>query len=104
MEEPVDEGVGLESGDGGGRLAAVVAGEHVMPLQDLVEHDAVDEPAEADAYEKGGELGGRVEVVPVRRRASCFSQSPWRSPIPRLGVRHYASLDAVLACHDSAGG
>jgi hypothetical protein len=29
----------------------------VMPLQDLVEHDAVDEPAEAQAHEQAGGAG-----------------------------------------------
>jgi hypothetical protein len=42
VEEPVREHVPLQRCRG----PAVGAGEHVVPLSDLVEHDAVDEPAE----------------------------------------------------------
>lgn len=48
VEEAVLEGVGLEAGDGGGRMAAL-AGEQVVPLEDLVEDDAVEEAANGDA-------------------------------------------------------
>jgi hypothetical protein len=48
VEEPVGERVRLEAGDGRLRVAAL-AGQHVVPLQDLVEDDAVDEAAEPDA-------------------------------------------------------
>ena len=44
VEEPVGQCVRLEPGDGVGRVVAGV-GEHVVPLQDLVENDPVDEPA-----------------------------------------------------------
>jgi hypothetical protein len=47
VEEPVGERVGLQAGDGRHRMLAR-AGQHVVPLQDLMEHDAVDEAAEAD--------------------------------------------------------
>jgi hypothetical protein len=33
-------------------------GEHVVPLEHLVQHDAVDEAAEADSHQEGGRLGG----------------------------------------------
>jgi hypothetical protein len=52
VEEPVDERVRLQPGHGVHRLAAVIASEHVVPLQDLVKHDPVDEPAEAQAQDK----------------------------------------------------
>jgi hypothetical protein len=50
MEEPVGQGVGLEPGH---RVRRVVDGgrEHVVPLQDLVEDDAVHEPAEAHSQQ-----------------------------------------------------
>ena len=44
MEEAVPQGVRFQSGDGLRRIVAVV-GEHVVPLQDLVEHDPVHESA-----------------------------------------------------------
>lgn len=50
MEEPVGKGVVLEPQHGRGRAAALGA-EHVVPLQDLMEHDAVDKAAEANAKE-----------------------------------------------------
>jgi len=52
MEEPVDERVRLQTGNGVHRLTAVLAGEHVVPLENLVQQDAVDEPAEADAHQQ----------------------------------------------------
>ena len=45
---PSQRVLGLEAGDGRCRVVAG-AGEHVVPLQQLMEHDAVDEAAEADA-------------------------------------------------------
>jgi hypothetical protein len=54
MEEAVDQRVGLQPGDGVHRLAAVVPGEHVVPLQDLVEDDTVDETAKSEAQDEGG--------------------------------------------------
>ena len=53
VEEAVHECVLLQSGDGVGRVLAR-AGEHVVPLEDLVKHDAVDEPAEADPQQERG--------------------------------------------------
>jgi hypothetical protein len=54
VEEPVDERVRLQPGDRVHPLSAVVAGEHVVPLQDLMEHDAIDEPAKPEAQDKCG--------------------------------------------------
>jgi hypothetical protein len=48
MEESVGEGVRLEARDRRLRVAAL-AGQHVVPLQDLVQDDAVDEAAEPEA-------------------------------------------------------
>jgi len=70
VKETVYERVGLEPSHGVHRLAAAVAREHVVPLQDLVERDPVDEAAEPKAQDKGG---------CARRRH--------RRPPTRLGVR-----------------
>jgi hypothetical protein len=48
MEEPVGEGVVLKA-DNAGRRTATFGCEHVVPLENLVEGDAVHEAAEADA-------------------------------------------------------
>ena len=44
VKEPVAERVRFQTGDRGGGVGVDVA-HHVMPLQDLVEHDAVEEAA-----------------------------------------------------------
>jgi hypothetical protein len=46
VEEPVGEGVRLEAGDRTARMVTRIR-EQVMPLQDLMENDAVDEPTQA---------------------------------------------------------
>src|SRR5829696_1814190 len=53
MEEAVRKRVRLEARHRRGRVAALAA-QHVVPLEDLVEDDAVDEPAEPDAEEDAG--------------------------------------------------
>jgi hypothetical protein len=58
VEQPVDEGVRLEPRDGIHPLAAVVTREHVVPLEDLVEDDAVDEAPEPEPQHKGGRRRG----------------------------------------------
>jgi hypothetical protein len=60
VEEPVGEGVRLEPGDGRLRIAAL-AREHVVPLQDLVQHDAVHEAAQPDAEHDAGRSGRSLE-------------------------------------------
>jgi hypothetical protein len=71
VEQPIPNGVGLEAIDG---RCGVVAGaaEHVVPLQELVEHDAVDEAAEADAEQEAAgveatllTLDGPFESIPL---------------------------------------
>jgi hypothetical protein len=47
MEKPVRQRVVLEAGDCRGRMVAC-ARQHVVPLEDLVKQDAVEEPAEPD--------------------------------------------------------
>jgi len=47
VEDAIPEGIHLEVLDTVGRVAR--AGQHVVPLQDLMQHDAVEEPAEAKA-------------------------------------------------------
>jgi hypothetical protein len=64
VEEAVRERVRLEARDRGARLPTPVAGEHVMPLEHLVEHDAVEEAAQADAKEKAW-CEGRPHGVPL---------------------------------------
>ena len=53
VKEAVPERVGLKSGDRRLRIAAL-AGQHVVPLKDLVQDDAVHEPAEADPEQDAG--------------------------------------------------
>ncbi len=67
VEEAVREGVRLEPGDGGLGIA-LGAREHVVPLQDLVQHDAVHEAAEAYAQEDPG-----CRERPSRRHVARFS-------------------------------
>lgn len=54
VKEPVREGVVLQTTDGASRTTPFVR-EQVVPLEDLVKEDAVDESAEADAHEEGRE-------------------------------------------------
>ena len=51
MEEAVGERVHFQVCHGVGRS---ITGEHVMPLEDLVEDDAVQEPAESEAHDEAG--------------------------------------------------
>ena len=52
MEEPVEEGIDLQVFDGVRRVAG--ARDHVMPLEHLVQHDAVEESPEPQAEEDAG--------------------------------------------------
>jgi hypothetical protein len=56
MEKAVPERIRLQSGDRGFRVVAF-AGEHMVPLKDLVEDDAIHQPSEADPEEESGEAG-----------------------------------------------
>jgi hypothetical protein len=78
MEEAVKHDVGLEPGDRAHRKGAEV-GHHVVPLQQLVQHDTVHEAAETDPEEKPGRLGGR----------------PTREPWSRIGRSHDGALPAT---------
>lgn len=60
MEEPVEERVDLEVADAVGGIAG--ARHHVVPLKDLVQHDAVEEPAQAQA-EEDARRGGKVPLL-----------------------------------------
>jgi hypothetical protein len=44
----------------------------VVPLKDLVEHDAIDEPAEAQAVEQPGGSGGRPRLARRRCHAGAY--------------------------------
>ena len=62
VEEAVDQRVRLQPGEGVHWLASVLSREHVVPLEDLVKDDAVDESAEPETHdERGGfrRSGGR---------------------------------------------
>jgi hypothetical protein len=48
-------------------MMAALARQHVVPLEDLVEHDAIDEPADADAEQNPGARG---------RETACAALSP----------------------------
>ncbi|MFC7693237.1 hypothetical protein ACFQY5_30475 [Paeniroseomonas aquatica] len=52
MEQPVGQGIEPQVRHAVGGVAG--AGQHVVPLQDLVQHDAVEEAAEAEAEEDAG--------------------------------------------------
>jgi hypothetical protein len=60
VEQPVPERVHLQVAHAVGRVAA--ARQHVVPLQDLVEHDAVEEAAEAEPEENS--RGRRKSLLP----------------------------------------
>ena len=76
VEEAVSQRVHFEARHGVGRVALDVT-HHVVPLEDLVQHDAVDEAAEPKAVEQSGCLRrhlwsgclcSRVHVEPVPNR------------------------------------
>jgi hypothetical protein len=56
VEEAVDKRVRFKAGDGAARMVAS-AGENVMPLEELVEHDAVDEAAQPETQDECGRPG-----------------------------------------------
>jgi hypothetical protein len=83
VEEPVGQRVHLEPGQGRHRVPRRVT-DHVVPLQDLVQHDAVHEAAQAEPVEhagrarghaRGGRCGGHAESLP---RDGVVMQGPSR--------------------------
>ena len=52
VEEAVGDGVELEAGDGARRLGVR---QEVVPLEQLVQHDPVDEATQADTHQQGGQ-------------------------------------------------
>jgi hypothetical protein len=76
VEDAVPEGVDLQVLDGVRRIAR--ARDEMVPLQQLVQHDAVEEPAEAEAQQDAGgdRKGARVHVLHLasatRFVAVCF--------------------------------
>ena len=52
VEQAVLKGIHLEALEGGRRIVAL-GREHVMPLENLVKDDPIEEPAEADAQKEG---------------------------------------------------
>ena len=55
MEDAVPQGIDFEIADAGRGITG--AGQHVVPLQDLVQHDAIEESAQAQAEEDAGGNG-----------------------------------------------
>jgi hypothetical protein len=45
------------------RIDSDLAAEHVVPLQELVQEDTVEEPAQADAQKDAGELEGKNQFL-----------------------------------------
>ena len=56
MEKAVPQRIRLQSGNRGFGVVAF-AGEHVVPLKDLVKDDAIHEPSEADPEQESGQAG-----------------------------------------------
>ena len=88
VEEPVEEGVDLQVLDAVRWIAG--ARDHVMPLEHLVQHDAVEEPPEAQAEEdagRDGELPWVVGKVSHERagRSPETTRRRLRAPPGRLG-------------------
>jgi hypothetical protein len=85
VEQPVRERVRLQPGDGRCRVAVDVT-QHVVPLENLVQHDAVHESTEAHAIEQTERLAGRPGTI-QRRRCGLLSHG-CRVPDPgRLDQR-----------------
>jgi hypothetical protein len=63
MKEPVCQGVDFQPGDGVHRVAAYVAN-HVVPLKDLVKHNAVNEAPKTQAVQQTGHLRRRLTNHP----------------------------------------
>ena len=81
MEETVPQRVGLQPGHRGGGVVAR-AGEQVVPLEDLVENDAVDEAPEADSQQQAGD--DEAPLVGFRPAGQCFRVAiPVVYPLPR---------------------
>jgi hypothetical protein len=65
MEKTVSEGVEGQILDAGDRMDAA---QHMMPLQDLVQDDAVEEPAQTKTEQNaGGSRKLRLSAVPRRK-------------------------------------
>jgi len=62
VERAVSEGVHFKAGDG---LCGFDVGEHVVPLQDLVQEDSVDEAAESYAKEDSPSLHEEATCPPI---------------------------------------
>lgn len=67
VEQAVPERVRLQSGNSRVRIVALTR-QHVVPLEDLVEHDPIDEAAETDAeqYSWGARAQGRLVRLAYR--------------------------------------
>jgi hypothetical protein len=98
VEESVRERVGLQTGHGAARVLAGV-GEHVMPLQDLVQDDPVDEPPEADADEERRAPSGSCECSTRPADSSRIrAQTPTRIASPCGGSTHSSRLPRPRVC------
>ena len=69
MKEAVRQGVDFQPGNGVHRVAAYVA-DHVVPLKDLVKHNAVNEAPKTQAIQQTGHLRRRLTNHPRYVRAA----------------------------------
>ena len=68
MEDTVSHDVELEAGE---RFRRLRPADHVMPLKDLVQHDAVDESAEPQPEQDAGSTLGFSLTMAPRYPTSC---------------------------------
>src|SRR5215217_148649 len=76
MKEPVCKRVEFQPGDGAHRVATDVA-HHVMPLKDLVQHNAVDEAPKTQAVQQTGHLRRRLTNHPRCARSAIGHGPPY---------------------------
>ena len=111
MKEAVCQRVDFQPGNGVHRVAAYVA-DHVVPLKDLVEHNAVNEAPKTQAVQQPGHLRRRLTNHPRRNRTAMGTAAPYpamhwlrpdrdariqtvrRSPITTARPRFMAPLSA----------
>jgi len=96
VEEPVRKHVPLHPLQGG-RRPTVSAGKHVVPLSNLMKHDAVDEPTEPETQDDAWSYqAGR----PFRGRAETFHAEGYSPPPePRNGSGAYYSTYSMWHEH-----
>jgi len=81
MKKPVCQRVDLQPGNGVRRVATYVA-DHVVPLENLVKHNAVNEAPKTKAIQQTGHLRRRLTNHPGRNRAAIGHGGT----VPRLAL------------------